>query len=523
MISEIIAKNFVMFKNIDVKFKNGLNVITGETGAGKSLIIKLIDILSGNKATTESIRFGEEECVIQGVFGKNEEIIVTRIINAKSRNNIKLNELRVTLKELQDAIKNHIYVHTQNKQYQLLNPKYIYKLLSLYSEDVQNAENDYKNSYNLYKSIEKEIEDVDIDPQELNRKMDILNYQINEIESASLSEGEEEKIKTEYRILNNFEKIDMALNKSKEYINEDDLNIIDKLSELIKDLSEVSDIDEKLQNFANRLNNVSIELQDVLDDMDRYLSEIEYDRDKLSFYEDRLNTIYSLKNKYGNSVEEILEYLKRIKVEYSKLSTFEDEKNKLNERLKKAYEEAKNKALTLSELRKKYAKELEKGVSELLPDLGMSNAAIRFDFEKTKNMTPNGVDTIKLKIRTNIGEPYKDYNSVISGGELSRLMLAFELNIKNSILADTLVFDEIDTGIGGKTAIKLGKKLKELTTRGYQIILVTHLPQIAVFADNHIKIEKFVKDGRTYSDAKILNREQIDEEIERMRILEVRE
>ncbi len=519
MISEIIAKNFIMFKNMDLKFKEGLNVITGETGAGKSLIVKLIDILTGNKATTDSIRFGEEECVLQGVFGKNEETIITRLISAKNKNNIKLNGLRISLKELQESIQNQIYVHSQNKQYQLLNPKYIYRILSLYDDRVNSLEIEYSKLYNQCKTMERQLEDFAIDPKELNRKIDILKYQINEIESANLSQDEEEKVKQEYKILNNFERIDSILNDAKIYINDTD-GILDKLNKLSKDFDDVKYVDKKFEYFSSRLNNIAVDLQDLLEDIDKYSSNMEYDKDKISFYEERLNTIYTLKNKYGSTIEDILNYLKNIKEEYSKLNSLEKEKESLQRKLSNILGMAKNKAIELSKARKKSAKELAKKVSEILPDLGMGGAEIKFNFSPLNSLSSTGLDSIKLEIRTNIGEPYRNYNTVLSGGELSRLMLAFELNIRNSILADTLVFDEIDTGIGGETAIKLGKKLKELTNRGYQIILVTHLPQIAIFADNHIKVEKFVKNGRTYSETKMLNDKEKEREIERMRSVE---
>ena len=520
MINEIIAKNFIMFKDIDIRFKNGLNVITGETGAGKSLIVKLIDILSGNKATTESIRFGEEESIVQGIFGKNEEIIVTRIISSKSRNNIKLNGLRITLKELQENLKNSIYVHSQNKQYQLLNPKYIYKIISAYDKNIKKIEGKYKESYQNFKSMEKRLSEFNIDPQEINRKLDILNYQINEIESANLKEDEENELKREYSILSNFEKIDLSLNKANSYITEDDWNIVDKLNELSKDFESVGNIDKKLNEFSKRLNNIVIDLQDLLDDMNKYLTEIEYDKEKLNFIEERLNSIYSLKNKYGNNVREIMEYLEKIKKEHTELSGIEEKKERLKKEILEEHEKAVKIAEELSRKRKLSAEQLSKKINEILPDFGMQGAKIKFEFEKSKELGQNGIDEIKLKIRTNIGEPYKYYNNILSGGELSRLMLSFELSIKDTLLADTLVFDEIDTGIGGETAIKLGKKLKELSSRGYQIILVTHLPQIAAFSDHHIKIEKIVKNSRTYSIAKNLNKNEREKEIERMRKIE---
>ena len=521
MITNWHIKNIGIIENVEIDFNNGLNVLTGETGAGKTLILGSLGIISGGRFSKEMIRKGEtnsyvELCMYEpeSEYSIDGNIIISREININGRNMCKINGRMATVNELKEFMSKFIEIHGQNDNQNLLDIKEHQKYLDGFiGKQVEELKNEYLNYYTRYNEINKELKENYGDDKERQRKIDLLNYQINEIEVASLKEGEEDEIEEKRKIIMNSEKIANSLTEADMAIGE---NTIDLLSTGIRALEKIEQIDKKYEQTVSNLKGVYYELQEISKDISSYREDTYFDEQERSEVEERLDLIYDLKRKYGNSITEILQYNEEIKQEIDKIENLEERNNELKKEKTQIKEKMTQLALEIHKIREKKAKELSIEINSNLKDLEMKNAKINVHVDYIEDeFYSTGKDKIEIYISTNIGEDEKEFAKIASGGEMSRVMLAIKTVLANTDQMPILVFDEIDTGISGKAANRVAEKLSKIATK-HQVLCISHLPHIAAIADYNYFISKHIQNERTNTNIKLLNENEVINEIARI-------
>ena len=521
MITNLHIKNIGIIEDVEIDFNNGLNVLTGETGAGKTLIIGSLGIISGGRFSKEMIRKGKtnsyvELCMYEpeSEYAIDGNIIISREINVNGRNMCKINGRMVTVNELKEFMSKFIEIHGQNDNQNLLDIKEHQKYLDGYiGKKITELKNEYLDHYTRYNEINKELKENYGDDKERQRKIDLLKYQINEIEVASLKEGEEEQLEEKRKIIMNSEKIAQSLNEADLAIGE---NTMDLLSTSIRALEKIEQIDKKYEQTVSGLKSVYYELQEISKDISSYREDTYFDEQERNEIEERLDLIYDLKRKYGNSITEILEYNEEIKQEIDKIENLEERNIKLKNEQKKLRQRMTDIATKMHKLRKENAEKLSDEINTNLKDLEMKNARINIHVNFIeKDFYSTGKDKIEIYISTNLGEDEKELSKIASGGEMSRVMLAIKTVLANTDQMPILVFDEIDTGISGKAANKVAEKLSKIA-KSHQVLCISHLPNIAAIADYNYFISKNVKNERTNTNIKLLNEMEVINEIARI-------
>ena len=520
MITNLHIKNIGIIGEIEIDFNTGLNVLTGETGAGKSLIIGALGIISGGRFSKEMIRNGENNSYIEICMYEPENenaidgnIIISREINLNGRNMCKINGRMVTVNELKDFMSDFLEIHGQNANQNLLNSKYHIKYLDEYiGKDVEELKQKYYVLYQKYNEIKIHLKENLGDEKERQRKIDLLNYQINEIENACLKNGEEEELEEKRKLMMNVEKIEKNLHEAHMSVGE---NTIDFLSSGIRALEKIEQIDTKYEDIANRLKSVYYEIQEISRDIAYYKDEVYFDEQERNDVETRLDLINSLKRKYGNTIEEILEYCRQVKDEVYRIENLEDSINKLKKEQKDLEENMEIIAKQINQLRKEKGGILSKQINQNLQELEMKNAKVNICVEYQPEFFENGKDKVNINITTNVGEEEKELSKIASGGEMSRIMLAIKTVLASSDEMPILVFDEIDTGISGKAANSVAEKLSEISKK-HQVLCISHLPNIAALGDYNYFISKKIKNNRTNTSIKLLNENEIIKEIARI-------
>ena len=529
MISSLHIKNIGIIEDLSIDFNKGLNVLTGETGAGKTLIIDSLQIISGGRFSKEMIRKGEtnsfvELCLYCPENAKAIEgnIIVSREINANGKNMCKINGRMVTVNELKDFMKQFIEIHGQNDNQNLLDSKLHLKYLDGFigTEILGKDKETYRTLYNRYLEIKEELKQNYGDDKERQRKLDLLRYQTEEIEQAKLKENEDEGLEEKRKLFLNSEKIVENLAEADSVLSE---NTIDSLSMAIRALEKIEGIDKKYEKVSNSLKSAYYELQELARDISAYKEDVYFDEEERNNIEERLDTIYSLKRKYGNSIQEILEYNKQIQEEIEHIENLEEYNNKLKAEQKKIEKEMNILGKKMSTVRTEYAENLSKSINQELVDLEMKNAKINVKVEyKEEEFFKTGKDVVKFYITTNLGEDEKELSKIASGGEMSRTMLAIKKVLADTDKIPVLVFDEIDTGISGKAANSVATKLKAIAKK-HQVMCISHLPNIAAVADYNYFISKNVKEERTKTQIRLLKENEVIEEIARISSGEINE
>ena len=521
MISNLHIKNIGIIEDVEIDFNNGLNVLTGETGAGKTLIIGSLGIISGGRFSKEMIRKGEKNSYVElcmyepkSEYAVDGNIIISREININGRNMCKINGRMVTVNELKTFMNKFIEIHGQNDNQNLLEIKQHQKYLDGFiGNKIEVLKSEYFELFTRYNQINKELKENYGDDKERQRKIDLLKYQENEIESATLKESEEEELEEKRKIIMNSEKITQSLNEADSAIGE---NTIDLLSTSIRSLEKIEQIDEKYAQTVSGLKSVYYELQEISKDISSYIEDTYFDEQERNDIEERLDLIYDLKRKYGNSIKEILKYNEEIKQEIDKIENLEERNNEL----KKQQEEVRVKmtkiATKIHELREKDAVKLSSEINNNLKELEMKNAKINIHVDYIEEeFYSTGKDRIEIYISTNLGEDEKELSKIASGGEMSRIMLAIKTVLAKTDQMPILVFDEIDTGISGKAANKVAEKLSKISAN-HQVLCISHLPNIAAIADYNYFISKNVKNERTNTNIKLLNETEVINEIARI-------
>lgn len=519
MISTLHIKNIGIIDEIMIDFSKGFNILTGETGAGKTLIIGALGIVAGGRFSKEMIRKGENHSFVEvSIYLPNHpkavdgNIIISREIFENGRNTCKINGRLVTVNELKEFMNNIINIHGQNDNQNLLNKenhiKYLDKFLG---KEFLSKKNEYTELYNKYVDINRKLKENYGDEKEKQRKLDLLNYQVNEIKNASLKINEDEELEEQRNLIINAEKISKSLNEADMQINENALNSI---SIAIKNLEKIEDINIKYQKTLTSLKSNYYDLQEIAIDLNHYNSDTCFEEKERDEIENRIDEINDLKRKYGNTIEEILNYKNEVEEEIDKIENLEEKNKELKTELTKITVELEKRAIELHETRQKYGIELETKINSELADLEMPNAKFKINIENT-NFNKDGTDEIEFLITTNKGEDFKPLIKTASGGEMSRIMLAIKTVLSDVDEVPILIFDEIDTGISGKAGNAVGEKLKTIS-KNHQVIIVTHLASIAAKGDSNYYIYKEVEGDNTKTRIKNLNEQEVIEEIARI-------
>jgi len=526
------VKNLALIDELEVDFEQGLNILTGETGAGKSLIIGSIGMALGEKVPKEMIKENADFALAELVFEVTGEekteklkaldiypedglVIMSRKISG-GRSIAKINSESVSAAKLREVSELLIDIHGQHEHQSLTQKRHQLALLDEYAkEDIGELKTAVKSSYEAYTAVLRELEEKDLDEEQQKRELSFLEFELQEIEGANLKIGEDSELEEQYQKLVNHKKImDSCMMAHQQTAGEGD-SATEQLGRAVRELSTVSGYDERLQELEEQLAEIDNLLNDFNRELADYMGESEFAEESFYETEKRLDEINHLKSKYGNTIEKILEVKEEKETRVQELQDYDAYLLGLKEREKVLKEELELYSNKLSEMRKKYAKELTALVEEHLKELNFETVRFEMRFEKLNHFTANGTDDAQFLISTNPGEEVKPLGSIASGGEISRIMLALKTVLAENDEIDTLIFDEIDTGISGRTAQKVSEKMN-LIGRNHQVICITHLPQIAAMADTHFLIKKQVEDGVTHSRIVKMKEEESVEELARM-------
>ena len=528
MIGTLHIKNIGIIDEISIDLDEGFNVITGETGAGKSLIIDSLSIISGGRFSKEMIRKDQEYSFIElNLFLPNNEksidgsVIVSREIHINGKNSCKINGRLVTVNELKEFMSKVIDIHGQHENQLILNENEHIEYLDAFIKENITEKDNYKNLYLEYKNIQKELKENYGDDKEKERKLDLLKYELNEIDATNLKIGEEEELEEQSKIMQNSEKLQNSLNNVDIELNE---NAVTAISNSIRSLEKIEDCGEHYQNKLSELKDIYYTIQELARDISYMKEDIYFDEEERSDIENRLDTIYSLKRKYGNSIKEILEYRDKIEKEIDEIENKDEYNKKLKEKLEKIKKEMLNIAKNIHQKRIEYAEKLSSAINKELEALEMKNAKFKVNVElnQDEKFNSNGLDKVIFLIQTNIGDEFKPLTKIASGGEMSRIMLAIKTVLSDVDKIPILVFDEIDTGISGKAAKAVGEKMK-LISKKHQVICITHLATIAAKGDSNYYVSKIVKSEKTVTNIQKLLENEVIEEIAKLTSGEITE
>ena len=532
MLRELRLNNLAIIKNLDLEFNEGLISLTGETGAGKSIILDGISLLIGERSNLEMIRTGEESLFAEGVFDLSEvqkeklnklgfeieddELIISRYFYRNSKSKITVNGMRMTVSKLKELMRNVLDLVGQHEHQYLLNKNYHLGLLDRFlDKNGQELAKEIRNNVSSLKMINKKIEEIETEKFRIMEKKDILEFQSNEIASLGLKENEDNELEEEYKILFNAGKISEKLENSIQRLKEGEYSVINSLGKIKKNLEQLSDISETYSELKEKIENIIYEVDDIGYSLEDMVENVESDDVRLEKVISRIDEINKLKLKYGSTIEEILAFreenekkLSLIKFENNELEVLKKEKE---EKTKLYFENSQK----LREIRKKVAEKLEKTINVQLKDLNMANSKFKVAFSEKTVISSRGMDDVEFMMVTNLGENYKPLAKIASGGEISRIMLALKTVFSSVDNISVLIFDEIDTGISGETVRKVAEKLKELSGT-VQVICVTHSPQIAGKSNQQFFIKKEIENNVTETKVRELNTDERIREIARI-------
>lgn len=530
MLKRLRISNLAIIENVDIAFEQGFTVLTGATGAGKSLIIDSLSLLLGERASSELIRTGEDKATIvgdflvshprlEGLLSKMEiplidgNLTIERTIS-KSKSSIKANGVSLSLSDLTKISKYLADIHSQLDFVKILNPENYLEMLDGFAyEKASKYKEEYVSLFLDYKTKKQEYAEILAKRADLERNKDILSFQLKELEAARLSEGEEEEIEKEISLLKNYDQIYSLSQEAESIIRED---FLDRLYDLSKTLGKLSSYQSQYKEAKEKTEDRYYELDDLFATLKKGFASLDYDPNRLNELEQRQYDLNGLKRKYGKTIAELIAYRDELSSFVGDSSNFEIQVDGKKKEMELALEKAISKGKELSLIRHSVAKTIEKEIQKNLSDLSLrANFKISFISEDSigeESLKENGIDEVEFLIETNIGEGLKSLSKVVSGGEASRIMLAFKTIFVKANKVETVIFDEIDVGISGEEASKVAKKIAEISY-GTQVMAITHLPQVAAKSDHHILICKSTKDGRTFVKIKELTLEEKIEEI----------
>lgn len=531
MLQSLSIKNFALIKSENIEFGKGLNIFLGETGAGKSLIFDAIFFALGLKSDKSFIRNGEEQLKIDVLFTdlslsvKNElksldfedvdELLITRIMNLDGRSSVRINGEIATLSTLKNLSKLLVDTLVQHESIELLKTKnHLSMLDSFVGKECVELKQELSQVLAKISQIEKKIDSLGGDSEERERKKEILEFQIDEIDSAELKIGEDEEIEERLTLLSSAEKIKEHLGQVLNLLSTSDRGAVGAISDSVRYLNSLSNI-EKISSLQERLNNSKYELEDIYAELENIFEDSNFDEIEYNRLDQRKDLIKKLKKKYGTSIDDIFTFSKRAKEQYDEISSSEITIEKLTKEKIELNNILHDIAIKLSSIRKNKAEEIKEKVISELKDLGMKGTRFEIKFEEKGVIGVDGLDNVTFEFSANEGQEIKNISKTASGGETSRIMLALKNVFTSSELNKTLLFDEVDSGISGETGNMIAIKLHNIA-KADQIICITHLPQVACSGDNFIKVSKTVQDGQTISNARQLTEDEVAENIARL-------
>lgn len=531
MLQNLHVKNLALIDECEVEFSEGLNILSGETGAGKSIIIGSINVALGEKVSKEMIRNNDESAFVELIFSVDDDVkeklenldiemedntvILSRKITAQ-RAIGRINGEAVSVSKMKEVASHLIDIHGQHEHQSLLSKKNHIEILDSYaSKELADKKTIMAETYREYKKLKEEFSKTNMDNEQRARELSFLEYEVNEIEEANLIVGEDEELEKDYKRFLNGKKIMEGVNLAYSVTGGENSNASELIGRAVRELSVVAGYDENLASLEDQLVEIDNLLSDFNHELSGYLSNADFDEETFYQIEKRLDLINHLKSKYGQSIEEILEELEKKQERISVLADYDEYLRKLEGSLGKKEKELSAISEEVSEIRKRVSSELTVAITEALKDLNFLDVTFTMEFGRLKDFSANGIDDPEFMISTNPGETVKPLGKVASGGELSRIMLAIKTIMAENDHIESLIFDEIDTGISGRTAQMVSEKMNTLG-QNHQIICITHLPQIAAMADSHYLIEKSVENQTTFSKIYKLSHEASVKELARM-------
>ncbi|MBM7604582.1 DNA repair protein RecN (Recombination protein N) [Metabacillus crassostreae] len=540
MLAELSIKNFAIIESLTVSFEKGLTVLTGETGAGKSIIIDAVHLLAGARGSSEFVRFGEKRAELEALFLMEDDrhpvynkcdefgidvsdgmIILRRDLSATGKSICRINGKLVTIAILREVGQYLVDVHGQHDNQELMNEENHINLLDQYGgKKIKAALENYFDVYRNYDTLQKKIIQLSENEQEMAHRLDLLQFQLEEIEGAELQPKEDELLIEEKNQISNYEKVYDSLQNSYSALHGEQRGL-DWVGHAMSNLENVGSINKTLQDLSETISNAYYMLEDLSYQVRNELESLEFDPERLNFVESRLNEINTLKRKYGQSVEEILTYSAKIEEEIDTIKNKDSHLYKLQKELDSILEDLSIEAKNVTSIRKNFAKVLIDEIHQELKELYMEkttfdvNVSLKQTSGQNVKYTANGTDDVEFFISTNPGEPLKSLSKTASGGELSRIMLAMKSIFSQHQGITSIIFDEVDTGVSGRVAQAIAEKIYRVSN-GSQVLCITHLPQVAAMADTHLYIAKETTSGRTKTSVKPLKEEEKIREIGRM-------
>ena len=524
MLTQMSIRNFALIEQMNISFNDGITIFTGETGAGKSILMDAFSILLGERASSEFIRHGKDSFVIDGIFdianhqsiqelleSKNimveeGQLILSRSFNRNGKSSILANDQPIPLKALKEIGQYLADIHGQYSNQRLLDADTHHEYLDTFNQEGKTAYKAYIEAYKVYKQAKQEVDNLQENMSERARELDMLRYQIDEIEDAGLSIGEDISIGEELKRLDSFEHIDKVLGSCYDAFYNGRQPLLDTINSIKIEVNDLVKYDAELKEVSEMVDSAYFQLEEAAQSLDRYRDTISYDEERYKYCQDRDTTIYGLKKKYGDSVEEILAYEEKAQARLEELEGLVFGQDELEARLEEAKKVAEEALTALHKIRLKNAKVIATALHQELVDLGMPKGDIQFHIEEGEELSSLGAKSIEMLFSANKGEQLLPLHKVASGGELARIALAFK-SVFRSDTFKTMVFDEIDVGISGDIALKVAEKILNLSKTN-QVFCITHLPQTASIAKQHYHLSKIEQDDRTISTLAVLNEEE---------------
>jgi len=534
MLQTLSIKQFAIIDELDINFSDGLTVMSGETGSGKSIIIDAIGQLIGMRASSDYVRHGEKKAIIEGIFDIDESkdaikileslaidvdedfLLVKREIFSSGKSICRINNQTVTLQDLRKVMQELLDIHGQHETQSLLKQKYHLQLLDDYADNqYSDLLNQYQLSYKQYKNKRKELEELESADQALLQRLDLMKFQLEELTEASLKEGEVDQLESDIKRIQNSEKLNLALNNAHQVLTDENA-IPDRLYELSNYLQTINDIvPEKFVRLKEDIDQFYYILEDAKHEIYDEMANTEFDEQVLNEYESRMNLLNNLKRKYGKDITELIGYQSKLANEIDKIENYEQSTSQLREEIKTLYNQVIDIGKKLSQERRRVARELRDHIVSEIQNLQMKDANLEISFKPLDEPTIEGIEFVEFLISPNRGEPLKSLNKIASGGELSRIMLALKSIFVKSRGQTAILFDEVDSGVSGQAAQKMAEKMRDIA-QYIQVICISHLPQVASMSDHHLLISKASNADRTTTQVKELKDENKIDEIARM-------
>ncbi|PTI19896.1 DNA repair protein RecN [Staphylococcus warneri] len=534
MLQTLSIKQFAIIDELEIQFSDGLTVLSGETGSGKSIIIDAIGQLIGMRASSDYVRHGEKKAIIEGIFDIDNSkdaihvlqdlnididedfLLVKREIFSSGKSICRINNQTITLQDLRKVMQELLDIHGQHETQSLLKQKYHLQLLDNYAgEQYSDLLSQYHEVFNQYKSKRKELEELESADQALLQRLDLMKFQLEELTEASLKEGEVDQLESDIKRIQNSEKLSLALNNAHLTLTDENA-ITDRLYELSNFLNEINDIvPDKYVTLKEEVDQFYYTLEDAKHELYDEMTNTEFDEQVLNELESRMNLLNNLKRKYGKDVSELIAYQGKLENEINKIENYEQSTSQLREEINDLYQQVIKVGKSLSEKRRKVARELRDHIVSEIQNLQMKDANLEISFKPLDEPNIEGIEFVEFLISPNKGEPLKSLNKIASGGELSRIMLALKSIFVQSRGQTAILFDEVDSGVSGQAAQKMAEKMRDIAEY-IQVICISHLPQVATMSDHHLLISKHTTEDRTTTQVKELENDDRIDEVARM-------